>query len=295
MSQNNVLKPAKLLLPGGKKDSSKSSSNFTLISTDEEPQAELACDHDYAMEASMVLTKRKEAGSAPLTPTKPPAGKKSKGETDISNQTILEAIQDMGKNFDELKEQAKQTTCMLAALSKAVQFNAEEVKDCKRKVLDLEKQNQLMRRENEELKERVREQERYKMRWCLKLKGLEEKADENVRAETIQLFKKIAPNLELRQLEDAVDVVHRIGKKESNRIRPLVVLFVRRVIKEEIWRKSKDSPVCKERGVHFAEMMPLEDREARKKLWPQIEQARREGKRAYYRGPHGFIEGQKIG
>lgn len=37
----------------------------------------------------------------------------------------------MEKNFDELKEQAKQTSCMLAALTKAVQFNAEEVKECK--------------------------------------------------------------------------------------------------------------------------------------------------------------------
>lgn len=99
----------------------------------------------------------------------------------------------------------------------------------------------------------------------------------------------------MRQLEEAVDVVHRVGKKENNRSRPLVVLCVRWLIKEEIWRRSKDSPVCKERGVRFAEMMPLEDKEARKKLWPQIEQACQEGKRAYYRGPHGYIEGRKIG
>lgn len=69
---------------------------------------------------------------------------------------------------------------MLAALTKAVQFNAEEVKECKEKVTELEKQHQLLKRENDELKERIKEQERYKMRWCLKLKGLEEKSDENV-------------------------------------------------------------------------------------------------------------------
>ncbi|RVE68792.1 hypothetical protein OJAV_G00094970 [Oryzias javanicus] len=70
-----------------------------------------------------------------------------------------------------------------------------------------------------------------------------------------------------------------------------MVLFARRLVKEEIWRRSKESSVCKERGIRFSEMMPLEEREARKKLWPQVEQARREGKRAYYRGPHAFIEG----
>lgn len=161
-----------------------------------------------------------------------------------------------------------------------MQFNAEEVKECKEKVTELEKQLKLLKSENDELKERIKEQERYKMRWCLKLKGLEEKCDENIRADTILLFRKIASNLEMRQLEEAIDVVHRVGKKENNRSTPLIVLFVRRLIKEEIWCRSKDSPVCKERGVRFTEMMPLEDREARKKLWPQIEQACREGKRA---------------
>lgn len=133
------------------------------------------------------------------------------------------------------------------------------------------------------------------MRWCLKLNGLEEKSDENIRADTIQLFRKIAPNLEMRQLEEAVDVVLRVRRKENNWSRPLVVLFIQRLVKEEIWRRSKDSPVCKERGVHFAEMLPLEDSKARKKLSQKIEQAQREGKRPYYRGPHGYIDGRKIG
>lgn len=88
----------------------------------------------------------------------------------------------------------------------------------------------------------------------------------------------------MRQLEDAVDIVHRIGRKEDNR-------NARRLINEEILRSRKDSPVCKERGIRFSETLPLEDREARKNLWP----ARSEGKRAYFRGPHGYVKGRKIG
>lgn len=213
----------------------------------------------------------------------------------VSNLSLLEAIQGMNKNSDELKAQARQTSCMLAALSKAVQFNAEEMKDCKARVKELEKLLEHLKTENADLREKIKEQERYKMRWCLKLNGLTEKSGENVGADAIQLFRKVAPNLEVRQLEDAVDIVHRIGRKEENRSRPVMVMFVRRLIKEEIWRSSKDSPVWKERGIRFSEMLPLEDREARKKLWPQMEQARREGKRAYFRGPHGYVEGRKIG
>ena len=121
------------------------------------------------------------------------------------------------------------------------------------------------------------------MRWCLKLKGLKEKNDENIRTDIIYLFAKIAPDMEKHQLEDAVDIVHRVGRKEGNKNRHVIILCARKLVKE-IWRQSKNSPVCKERGIRFAEMLPLEDREVRKKLWPQIEQAHREGKYAYCRG-----------
>ncbi|CAM4611535.1 unnamed protein product [Leuciscus chuanchicus] len=231
-------------------------------------------DHDYTMEVS-TISKRKD--NVPTTPSKIPAGKKCKTslkEAEVSILAILEAIQSLEKNFNEqlsqLREQAKQTSTMVASLAKAVQFNAEEVKECKGKINELERCNDRLSKENVELKERIREQERYKMR-C-----------------------EIAPDMERQQLEEAVDIVHRVGRKEDNRSRHVVVLFVRRFVKEELWRQCKDSRVCREKGVRLAEMLPREDREAREKLWPQIEQARRDGKRAYFRGPHGYIEGRRI-
>lgn len=143
MNPNNILKPAKLILTGGNVPTTQEPSNLEVTLTLDDSAR--AGDHDYAMEASMAnQTKRKDVGSAPATQYKPPAGKKSKGqhdETEVSNLTILEAIRGMEKNFDELKEQAKQTSCMLAALTKAVQFNTEEVKECKEKVKELEKQH----------------------------------------------------------------------------------------------------------------------------------------------------------
>lgn len=51
----------------------------------------------------------------------------------------------------------------------------EEVQDCKKKIKTLEDQNAYLKKEVFELNERVREQERYKMRWCLRIKGMEEK------------------------------------------------------------------------------------------------------------------------
>ncbi len=109
-----------------------------------------------------------------------------------------------------------QSSCMIA---KAVQFNADEVKDCKGKIIEQEMCNEHLCKENKEIKETIRVQERYKMRWCLKIKGLTEKKDENIRSDVIKLFNKIAPGMEELQLKEAVDIVHRVGRKGDNRKR----------------------------------------------------------------------------
>lgn len=67
------MKPAKLILPGGNAVKTQMPSELEIMSTN----VEQACDHDYTMEASLVnQAKRKDAGSAPPTPNKPPSGKK---------------------------------------------------------------------------------------------------------------------------------------------------------------------------------------------------------------------------
>ncbi|KAJ7983897.1 hypothetical protein DPEC_G00370010 [Dallia pectoralis] len=91
------------------------------------------------------------------------------------------------------------------------------------------------------------------MRWCLKLKGIKEKNEENIRTDIIHLFAKIAPDIDMRQLEDAVDIVHRIGRKEDNKNRHVVILFARRLVREgdmaparipRYARRASASPRC---------------------------------------------------
>lgn len=84
---------------------------------------------------------------------------------------------------------------MIVSLTKAVQLNAEEVKECKKKINNLEKHNEHLSKENKVPKEQIREQERYKMGLCLKLKGLTEKNAENIRMDIIEFFTRIAPDM----------------------------------------------------------------------------------------------------
>lgn len=288
MDGQSLIKPAKLHMP-----TPKSNPKTTSLSTEN--------DHDYAsMEYANSALNKRERGpdSAPSTPSKHPVEKRNKpAEEDdgISNKAILEAILGLEKKFDtqleDIKEQNRQTSIAIVNLSKSVQFNAEETADCKKRINMLEKEKVHLVKENGELKSRVREQERYRMRWCLRMKGVKENKDEDLRRFVLQIFQKLAPDL---KLEEAVDIVHRLGKRVDGKNRNVIILFTQRRVKEEIWKRSKGSTVCKDEGISFAEMLPQEDLEERRRIWPMIEEARRAGKRAYFRGPHGFIDGRRI-
>ncbi len=122
---------------------------------------------------------------------------------------------------------------------------------------------------------------------------MKEKPEEDSRREVIGLFAEIAPHL-VQKLDDIVDTVHRISKKEPGEPRQMIVQFTMRKYREEFWKSTKNSSVCRDRGVRFMEDLTREDRMTRAALWPLIDQARKAGKKAYYRGPFGYIEGKRI-
>lgn len=189
-------------------------------------------------------------------------------------------------------DQMRKNSVMIAEISKAVGFNAAEIKDCKRENAEINKEIATLNKTATELRNRMVELERQK-RWDLRINGLQEKSDEDPRREVCGLIGEIAPHL-VHKLEDIIDSVHRVGKKEHGKQRQTIVQFTMRKYREEIWKATKNSSVCKDRGVRFVEDLTREDRNARAALWPQIEKARKEGKKAFFRGAHGYIEGRQI-
>lgn len=260
-------------------------------------------DHCYEMEIAIGSSKRERGtDSDPPTPSKPQKGKKAKKpteceENEVPNSAILDAIKALGTKVDlqheELSTQMKQHSAMIASVAKSVQINAQELRECKDKIKMMEKQIENLSEVNNDLKIRVLEEERYKRRWCLRIKGLKENSNERIREDVIQLLGKITPEF-ASTMEEAVDVVHRVGRKETGRSREVIILFTRRLVRDEVWKRTKSSAVCKEAGIRFAEDLTKEDRLLRSELWPRIAQARKEGKAAGFRGPFGYIEGKRI-
>lgn len=188
-------------------------------------------DHIYGREN----TKERRRDASHITPTKTLQKKKVKSDdSDISNAALLQAIHSLTARFDsqdrklkDIADKIRQNSIMITTISKSVEFNAAEIKEYKQKYVILEKQTAVLVKSNEELRLKTSELERYKRRWNLRIKGMKEHADEDARKEVIELLSSIAPHL-AKKLEDVVDSVHRIGKKESGRHRQMIVQFAMR-------------------------------------------------------------------
>lgn len=120
-----------------------------------------------------------------------------------------------------------------------------------------------------------------------------------IRVQVIQILNKISPEMEAK-MEEAVDIVHRMEmdrwiKKMDNKNKNVIILFAHRQIKEKIWHQRKGSPICKEMGICFVEMLPPEECEERRRLRPQTEEESWAGKLTFFWGLTGNIKGQPIG
>lgn len=98
-------------------------------------------DHEYVMEVSHVdhTEKRKDLSSLQNTPTKTSAKKQKNDESpEVSNATLMEILvarfdlQD-GK-LSSIERKITENSLLIVSLTKAVEFNAAEIKDCKAKI-----------------------------------------------------------------------------------------------------------------------------------------------------------------
>ncbi|CAL9699537.1 unnamed protein product [Knipowitschia caucasica] len=184
----------------------------------------------------------------------------------------------------------------ISGLKKTVDFACEEIKDVKGRVGALEVRITKKESQIETSLQRITDLERYSRRWNLRLFGIEETLNEDARKIAIDICQAVLPEDKSR-LRETIDSVHRIGPKRQSGSKPraISIQFISRVTRDSLWRAAKTSPFLKDhRDLKFAEDLSKEDRDRRSKLWPIIEKARSEGKKAYYVGCRGFIDGKEV-
>ncbi|KAE8284680.1 hypothetical protein D5F01_LYC16112 [Larimichthys crocea] len=204
---------------------------------------------------------------------------------------ILHAVRALTEKVDEQTE-------LLKRLDKRIEANASATKQNKQEIVLLTKKIEELQRENSKLKNATEEQARYKRRWNLRLTGLPEKEGENTREIVIRILTRVVP-LSVDRLRDTVDTVHRLGKPNTaatsnNTLRAVIIQFGMRTVRDEVWKRSKDVRVCSEMHIRFKEDFSKEDQEARSKLWPLVQEARKKGRRAFLKEGYALIDNRRV-
>uniref|UniRef100_A0AAV2KN57 Uncharacterized protein n=1 Tax=Knipowitschia caucasica TaxID=637954 RepID=A0AAV2KN57_KNICA len=96
---------------------------------------------------------------------------------------------------------------------------------------------------------------------------------------------------ENNELRERVKGVERYKRRWNLRINGL---REREVDRDHVWRATNKHKICEELKIHFVEDMIKEDKLARDAVWPIIAKARKEGKKAGFKGPYAYVEGKRV-
>lgn len=98
-----------------------------------------------------------------------------------------------------------------------------------------------------------------------------------------------------KKITDDIDIVHHLGRYQETSTRPrtTIIRFTNRSTRDFLWMMSKKSEYLKINKLRFAEDLTADDKAIRNKLWPMIEAAKKEGKKAHFSGTRVIIDGSK--
>ncbi len=159
-----------------------------------------------------------------------------------------------------------------------MEFFGKEIEDVNKKVASLENVVSSLSKENESLRQSCLELDEYKRRWNLRVAGVPESNNENVKNVILEIFGNVSPE-SAAALANSVDIVHRLGPKSAkDRSRRIIVQFTSRSVRDKIWKDAKSSDYLRRNNYRVLEDLSLNMKEECNKLWPLVKQARDEGK-----------------
>ncbi len=199
------------------------------------------------------------------------------------------------KRLCSLETTVKDNTVTLNAVTNSLEFMGKQLDEVTKKADNLQTRLETLEKENTALRDKCNDLDAYKRRWNLRVAGIPEQTGENVKKCIIDLFSQISPDIS-EQLPLTVDIVHRLGPRsgEVQSSRRIIVQFLSRSHRDKIWKDARTAGFLREKNIKIMEDLTQEVKDARNKLWPLVEQARKEGRRAGFRGASALIDGKKV-
>ncbi|KAK7929944.1 hypothetical protein WMY93_006339 [Mugilogobius chulae] len=227
--------------------------------------------------------------------------KELEDEEEVSNYTLLVTMQRMEKlhieslkRLQRLEESTIKNASTIQELMHSMEFQSKQLKDVTDKMNIGQVKIKKLEKENADLKEKCLQLETYQRRWNLRVAGVPERGVEDTKKLVVDLFSQVSPSI-AAHLPLTLDIAHRLGPRsgEANANRRIIVRFLSRAHRDQVWRDARTSELLRERKITVSEDLTQQTKDERNKLWPLVEKARKEGKRAGFRGAAAFIEGKK--
>ena len=250
------------------------------------PSSKPTCGAQLANSVSVASNRDNEV---PTTPSKSPPSKKGKGDQDDPTLSTLAAL--INSRSDKLELLIQSNMSEIADLKIQVSTVCHDVSSVRAKMVEVEQLHMVEKERIDDLAARTLEIERYSRRWNLRLNGVSELIEKDqVRMEVIRICQAVVPENKKR-LPEVIDTVHRLGaKKKDGSARSIIIQFSSRVHRAAVWAAAKDCQYLRDNHLRFAEDLCQVDRDNREKMWPLVDAARKQGKRAFFVGGRCFIE-----
>lgn len=263
----------------------------------------LILDHVYSSSATDSPPTDSSSGDLPIilppapdTPLSSPMPKRNKGEPSLSElqENIITALTlKINQRADSLEKMITTNSNSIEDLKTSLNHMYVEIQDLKNDKTKIAEKIAQQQKSLITLEERIADAERYKRRWSLRLYGLSEQPNEDIKAKVLEICNAVSPE-SCRKGFDVIDIAHRLGKPQPGRIRAVIILFALRSVRDAVWRNAKNSEFLKQRKLRFVEDLTKEEKDKRSLLWPHVKKAREDNKKAYYIGSKAFIEGIEI-
>ncbi len=206
-----------------------------------------------------------------------------------SMQGLSEKMNNVKKDFANIKglneEQQKIILELDEKLNEVNENQQKRISELEEKVNEVNENQQKIIKQ---LEKKGNESERN-----LWLYDLPEQEAENLKARVIAICINVVPWAE-REFHLHIDIVQRIGKRSEVKPRPVIIRFIARSTLELLWETYKRSEHHLFWKLWFGKELTAKQKDMRKKLWPIIEAARKEGKRAFFAGATPIVDGKDI-
>lgn len=141
----------------------------------------------------------------------PPPKKLSKGDaTDdlMLSQVQQSIIQIIRQSSEEIKDMLKENINSINLLKKALEAVHSEIFDIQKENEELKNKNEANLKRISELEDKMNEQDCYSRRWNLRLEGMPEHTDENVKSRIMEICKEVVIMEDRDFVASKVDIAH---------------------------------------------------------------------------------------